>query len=157
MRYVSSLHVIQEEEVYDEYHHDDDTDDSGDTDTTRSISIESIDSLLPVVQRDRYQTRDICTERFMDKISGSGICVQKFNRRGNGRRYRKLSLMGKHMYLSSVFDTKVISIDKVGYTKIMGKNLIIETFDHGVLKLKMPTLTDALALRRILEYIPDSV
>ncbi len=152
MRYASSLHAIQEEDVYYEHQHDD-TDDSIDTDTTRSISIESVDSLLPILQRDRYQTKDVCTERFVEKFSGNGVFVRKCNRRDNGRRYRRLSLMGKHVYLSSFFDTKVIAIDKVGYTKTMGKFFIMETLDHGVLKLKMPSVTDALAFRHTLEHM----
>lgn len=156
MRYASSLHDIHEEEVYYEHHYDD-TDYSSDTDTTRSISIESIDSLLPIVQRDRYQARDICTKRLVEKFSGKGLFVWKRNRRGNGRRYRRLSLMGKHVYLSSFLDTKVIAIDTVGCTKTMGKVLIMETLDHGSLHLKMPTVTDALAFIHVLGYIKGSV
>ena len=141
MRYASSLHVIQEEEeeVYEE----------SDADTTGMT--------LAKVQRDRYQSRYTFTERFMEKVSGSGMVVRKFNRRGNGRRYRKLYIMGKNMYLSSVFDTKVISIEELVHTKRVGKELIMETLDHGSLQLKMPTVTDALAFIHVLGYIKGSV
>lgn len=150
MRFVPSLETIWEGVIYKDPEEEEETVEAVETFETRRISIDSIDSILPVIQRDRYCTRDVYGGSFMEKMSGKGIIVKKCTGRYNGLRYRRLYIMGKYMYLSSVFNTKEIAINEVGYVKNRGKNMAIETSKHGVLNLKMPLVTDALALRRAL-------
>lgn len=157
MKYVSRLQTIHEDMVYKDYqsyqytNHEEivETIETVETGTT-DISIDCIDSILPSITRDRYCSKDIHSGYIAERICGKGILVRKITNRFNGIRYRRLYVMGKYMYISSIFSTKEISINEVDYVKNVGKNLTIRTPTNGVLVLKTPVLMDAIALRQLL-------
>lgn len=111
-----------------------------------SISMSDIPSVTGV-----YRTVDeIHVKRFEDRLSGNGIFVVKYSNSGKGVSIRRLSYMGKYMYISSLKETREIAIEDIVGTSTSGRKLTIETYKDGEITMKMPSVIDAVAFSNVL-------
>ena len=97
-----------------------------------------------------FSLKQVSVNRFIKTFSGSGVTVKKHVRGSGFMRYRKLSFMGKHLYLSSINGTKSIPIKDITSCVAVGKVITMEGKNVDRVTLEMPTLTDALAFRNVL-------
>ena len=141
MRFLTSLPTIQEDFVYKE-------DDCSSVSERKAIRMDSINSFMPYHDTASYDSRVESELRLRKSMSGNGIIVKKCLKSG-GFRYRRLTIMGKFLYMSSMFETKEIDIGEIWCARSKGKFLSIETGKYGTLDLKMSKVSDALAFSHI--------
>jgi len=105
-----------------------------------------------VVSRPRYisNDREEAIGIFKSRLSGHGMVVKKMNCRGNMFSRRRLSFMGKHLYISSLICTKVIDIRHIKSCSSSGRILSIDTKEYGSIVLKTPVSREAFAIRVVL-------
>ena len=87
---------------------------------------------------------------FNSRLSGYGMLVKKKSRRGNKFRLRRLSFMGKHLYVSSLRCTKEINIETIRSCKSTGRILAIDTKEYGSVVLKTPRPREAFSIGAVL-------
>lgn len=160
MKYFRILETVYEDKVLS----DTDSEASNETLTTEVISASSSRSTLEdmveysvrvgdipdLIGSSELEVWEIAKRRFDKKLSGFGMIVKTLNSKGTGMVYRRLSYMGKSIYVSSLFETKEIAIDTILSSKTSGKRLVLDINKTGVMTLKMPSVLDALAFSKVL-------
>ncbi len=94
--------------------------------------------------------KELSVKRFKEKLSGGGILVKKVRSGKTDFFPRRMRCMGKYIYISSIKGGSVIAIDDIQNCVSRGKVLTIETGKGVETSIRMPSRTDALAIRNVL-------
>ena len=86
------------------------------------------------------------------RVSSLGMIVQEYiGPSKKKKRYRRITFRNGQVVIYSLLSSKSIGQKDVISARTLGKRLILDTTSHGLVLLKMPLVSDALALRNILE------
>ncbi|CAM9531908.1 unnamed protein product [Pylaiella littoralis] len=78
------------------------------------------------------------------------MIVHKYKTTRNGLARRRISYDGKNLIVSSLTRKKYIVVDDIISCKTIGKKMTIVTTKYGVVSLKIPRISDALAFSNVM-------
>lgn len=115
------------------------------------IDINKVYNDIGIIQWDNNRlVKELSVKRFQEKLSGRGILVKKIKSGKAEFIPRRMRYMGKHIYIYLVKGGSVIAIEDIRVCVADGKILTIVTGEGVKTTVKMPSKTDALAVRNVL-------
>ena len=95
----------------------------------------------------------VTRDRIRRKFFGKGVIVKKIRSSGNGYRIRFFRYRNGYLVVCSFFHSKAIRVGDIKSYQIIGKDIYLDTLEHGLIHLETRGFMDPIVLKYLMREL----